>query len=254
MRLIIVSLLVVVALLFAAEIRLSRGTFNFIGPRLPALWENAQPPGRPSPSPSVTRAAHGLTVSYPGPSTNCATIVSTNPNSPYALTGVENGVLFDIDDDGDLDRVAWTEPATDVAFLAIDRDGDGRISSGGEMVGDRTVPGVANAPNALMRLASPERTSAILDIDNPLFAKMRLWRDANHNGQSEASELAPAEDELSTIGLGYEPHRRLDSHGNQSRFRGFVHVRTAPGRNMPLTPEDDRARVRHMYEVCLVAQ
>ncbi len=56
------------------------------------------------------------------------------------------------------------------------------------------------------------------------------------------------------IGLGYQRHRRMDSHGNQSRFRGFVHVRTAAGKNMPMTAEDDHARVRHMYEVCLVAQ
>jgi hypothetical protein len=35
-------------------------------------------------------------------------------------------------------------------------------------------------------------------------------------------------------------------------FRGFVHVRTAPGRNRAIEPEDDRARRRYMYDVCLV--
>jgi len=185
---------------------------------------------------------------------NCPTVISTDPNSQYALTAVENGVLFDIDADGDLDRVAWTEPATDVAFLALDRDGDGRITSGHELIGDHTLPGVTNGPNALMQLAAHPGTWARLDSDNPLFAKMRLWRDANHNGTSEASEVRPAEDELSAIGLGYERHARIDSHGNQSRFRGFVHIRTAPAKNMATTPEDDKARRRYMYDVCLVAQ
>jgi hypothetical protein len=254
MRRIIVCLLVALATLFVAEIRLSHGGHNFTEPPPPALWENAQPPGRPSPSPVVTRAAHGLTVTYPSPWMNCATIISTDPNSQYALTAVENGVLFDIDDDGDLDQVAWTAPATDVAFLARDRDGDGRITSGRELIGDRTVPGVANGPNALMRLAVHPDTWPQLDSDNPLFGELRLWRDANHNGKSEPSELRRAADELSTIGLGYERHRWTDSYGNQSRFRGFVHVRTAPRKNMATTPEDDQARRRYMYEVCLVTQ
>jgi hypothetical protein len=83
---------------------------------------------------------------------------------------------------------------------------------------------------------------------------MRLWRDVNHDGKSDAGELRPAEDELAAIGLGYGRHRRMDGHGNQSRLRGFVHVRTAPGKNTAIAPEDDRARRRYMYEVCLVAQ
>lgn len=254
MRLIIAFVVVVLAIVFVAEIRLSRGGHTYSGPLPPALWENLQPPGRPSPAPSVTRAAHGLTVSYPSPSTNCATIISTDPNSQYALTAAEDGVLFDIDDDGDLDRVGWTEPATDVAFLALDRDGDGRITSGAELIGDRTVPGVTTGADALIKLSTHPGTWGRLDSDNPLFAKMRLWRDVNHDGTSDAGELRAAEEELSGIGLGYERHRRMDSHGNQSRLRGFVHVRSALGKNMAMAPDDDRARHRYMYEVCLVAQ
>ena len=185
---------------------------------------------------------------------NCPIVISTDPNSQYTLTALEDGVLFDIDADGSLDQVAWTEPATDVAFLALDRDGDGRITSGRELIGDRTLPGVTNGPNALIQLATHAGTWGLLDKNDPLFAKMLLWSDANHNGKSEASELRPAEDELSAIGLGFQPERRVDSHGNQSRFRGFVHVQTARGKNMATTTQDDRARRRYLYDVCLVAQ
>ncbi len=247
-------MLVALVLLIVAEIRLSHGSRNYSEPLPPDLWENAQTPGRPSPSPEVTRAGLGLTVTHPSPATNCATVFSTDPNSQYALTGADRGVRFDIDADGDLDQVAWTEPATDVAFLARDRDGDGRITSGLELIGDHTVPGVTNGADALMRLADRPDVPPRLDSDNPLFAELRLWRDANHNGQSEASELRPAGEELSTVGLGYQRHRRIDSHGNESRFRGFVHVRTAPGTNMATTAQEDRARRRYMYEVCLVTR
>jgi hypothetical protein len=122
----------VLALMVVAEVRLSHGSHNRTGPPPPDLWASTEPPGRPAPSPVVTRAGHGLTVTYPGRAMNCATVVSTDPNSQFALTAVEDGVQFDIDADGDLDQVAWTEPTTDVAFLARDRDGDGRITSGQE--------------------------------------------------------------------------------------------------------------------------
>jgi hypothetical protein len=244
----------VLLLVVAAEMRLSRGDHSYSEPPPPNLWEHAQPPGRWSPSPVVVRAARGTSITFPDPSSNCVLIVSTNPDSSYTLTSADRGVAFDVDADGDRDKVAWTEAGTDVAFLALDGDGDGSISSGQELIGDRTVPGVRTGANALARLAEYPGTWGAVTSDNPLFARLRLWTDANHNGVSEADELEPAADELAAIGLGYEPHRRLDSHGNQSRYRGFVQVRTESGLNRPLTPEDDRTRRRSLYEVCLVTQ
>lgn len=52
------------------------------------------------------------------------------------LTGVERGASFDIDADGTPDRVSV--PTGGDAFLALDRDGDGRITSGAELFGDLT--------------------------------------------------------------------------------------------------------------------
>jgi hypothetical protein len=46
------------------------------------------------------------------------------------LTSPEDGVLFDIDADGDLDQVAWTPIGSKVAFLVIDKNGDGIIPNG----------------------------------------------------------------------------------------------------------------------------
>jgi hypothetical protein len=253
MRRLTMGVPIVLAILLVAEIRLSRSDPQLSEPPPPALWSSAQPPGRPSPSRMVTRSAGAPTVAYPNPVTNCPTVVSIDPNSQYTFTGVLDGVLFDIDGDGDLDQVAWTKPSTDVAFLALDRDGDGRITSGRELIGDHTLPGITNGPDALLQLAVNPATKALLDSDDLLFSRMRLWRDANHNGSSEPAELRAAGDELSTIGLGYERHRRIDSHGNQSRFRGFVHVRTAVGQNRATTPQDDRTRRRYMYDVCLVS-
>ena len=247
-------LAVVVAILSVAEIRLSRGESRLSEPPPPALWENAYPPGRPAPEPIATRSERGLQFAYASPSTNCVALISTDPDSSYALTSAEDGVLFDIDADGDRDRVAWTEPSADVAFLALDRDGDGRITSGRELIGDHTMPGVTNGAECPHAARDVPGTWGAVDSENPLFAALRLWTDANHDGRSEAGRAPPGRSGLAAIGLGYERHRRMDSHGNQSRFRGFVHVRTAAGTNCPTSAEDDRARRRFMYEVCLVTR
>jgi hypothetical protein len=186
----------------------------------------------------------------------CARVMmlSLNPQSPYALTSIDRGVRFDIDADGDLDRVAWTERGSDVAFLALDRDLDGRITSGSELIGDRMVPAVTNAPNALMSLAyaaAGGATAQTIDSRSPLFARLLLWTDVNHNGISEPRELRPAQDVVSHVGLGYQRHHRKDRHGNQSRYRGFVSIRTALGPNEVRSADDNSRRTRSMYEVCL---
>jgi hypothetical protein len=257
MRRATVYLLVVLAILLVAQIRLSRSGSELgrTGHLPPELWENTNPPGRPSPPPVVVRTASGVSVTHPSPSSNCPTIVSTDPESQFTLTSLERGVQFDIDGDGDLERVAWTVPESDVAFLTLDSDGDGGITSGREMIGDRTLPGAANGPNALNQLASDGATTwSQLNTDHSLFARILLWRDANHNGVSEPGELRPASEELAAIGLGYQRHGRMDVHGNRSRFRGFVHVRTAAAASPVSTFDDERARRRFMYDVCLVAE
>ena len=45
----------------------------------------------------------------------------------YKFTSAADGVMFDMDGDGVLQRTAWTYAGDDVAFLAQDRDGDGAI-------------------------------------------------------------------------------------------------------------------------------
>ena len=244
----------VLLLLVAAEIRLSRGDNNYSEPPPPDLWEHAQPPGRWSPSPVVVRAARGMSITYPDPSSNCALIVSTNPRSSYTLTSADRGVRFDVDADGDLDQVAWTEAGTDVAFLALDRDSDGRISSGQELIGDRTVPGARNGVRALTELAAQPEPLSTVHSGIPVFETLRLWTDANHNGVSEADELKPAggrtgrdRPRLHAPPATRQPRQSV----TLPRVRPPAHrTRQEPRAE----PEDDRSRRRYIYEVCLVTQ
>jgi hypothetical protein len=167
------------------------------------------------------------------------------------LTSTAEGVLFDLNADGVVEQTAWTASDSRVAFLAMDRNGNGVIDSGSELFGNKTTPGASNGFAALAALNTSLGgiARAVLDNSQPLMAKLLLWEDANHNGISEVSELQPATNVIADIGMGYSTHNRRDGNNNLFRYRGFAHVRTAPGPNRAETPQDDEARRINIYDV-----
>lgn len=181
-------------------------------------------------------------------------LIATKKGARYELTSPEAGVTFDIDGDGAVEQVAWTAPNSQVAFLALDRDGNGLITSGKELFGNNTIPGATNGFEALSRM-SMETNGGIMrgsvSADDPLFARLVLWVDANHNGFSEPAELRPASEFLSDIGLGYNVTNRKDRHGNLFRFHGWAHVRTAAGRNKARGKKEEDERKIPIWDAYL---
>jgi hypothetical protein len=183
---------------------------------------------------------------------NCPIVISFGGGRDYRFTSAADGVLFDINGDGILDQIGWTLPNVPTALLAIDLDGDGRITSGKELFGDATIPGIRNGFDALAYMTAAFNggtLSGSVSSADAIFPRLLLWTDRNHNGISEPDELRPASDLISDLGLGYQKSDRTDSAGNSLRFRGWVHMRTLPGRNRVLNPAEDRARRRLIYDV-----
>lgn len=161
---------------------------------------------------------------------SCTPIVVDANGDGYALTSAAEGVRFDIDADGTLDQVAWTQADSDDAFLAMDRNGNGRIDDGRELFGSYTpaVPGSkSTCPNGFEALeflehaayGSSLRDGVINNIDAP-FARLLLWTDRNHNGISEPDELVAATNAgLIAIDTRYKESRKRDRHGNEFRQR-----------------------------------
>jgi hypothetical protein len=152
----------------------------------------------------------------------------------YALTSVNDGVRFDLDADGVPELVAWTERDSDDEFLAMDRNGNGRIDDGSELFGNHTpayptgpVVTTANGFEALKFLQSPSygasRADAVIDAADAPFAQLLLWRDANHNGISEPDELRSLSD-AGVVGISteYKEKKRRDRYGNEFRQRGTI--------------------------------
>jgi hypothetical protein len=115
----------------------------------------------------------------------------------------------------------------------------GRIDNGSELFGNMTpqTPGPGrNGFRALAEYDKPEKAGnedGQIDARDRIFSSLRLWNDANHNGQTDPGELVRLTDVgLESISLEYKESRRVDQFGNQFRYRARVEdsARTNIGR------------------------
>jgi hypothetical protein len=176
---------------------------------------------------------------YCDPWCSCYTpIVVDTAGDGFRLTGGAAGVDFDIDGDpATPNRLGWTEAGSDDAWLVLDRDGNGRIDDGAELFGDHTPQPPTSDPNGFLALAVYDQPAqggnadGVIDGRDAVFAALRLWRDENHNGVSEAGELHPLPAlGVARIELAYKLAKRHDRYNNVFRYRAKVYG--ADGRHL----------------------
>jgi hypothetical protein len=154
----------------------------------------------------------------------------------YDLTTAQNGVLFDIFGDGRRRQVAWTSGQDeDKAFLVLDRDSNGFITSGKELFGGVTQQTATSRPNGFNALAMFDSEDhggngdGWITASDAVWQQLRLWNDRNHNGVSEADELLLLGDKRVTgISLDYIQSERRDPAGNHYRYAAKVLVNGGP--------------------------
>lgn len=132
------------------------------------------------------------------------------PRDPLALDldgdGIETlaadgyyGALFDNDADGVQTATGWVAP--DDGLLVLDRNGNGMIDDGSELFGDATPTTNGTAASGFAALAEMDSTAdGVVNASDSEFDNLRVWRDANSDGISQAGELFTL-DELGIVSL-----------------------------------------------------
>ena len=99
------------------------------------------------------------------------------------LTSVKDGVHFDLDKNGFAEKTAWI--GTEDGFLVFDRNGNGIIDDGGELFGDQvTMSDGRTAVSGFEALKDLDSNNdGIIDENDEAWSKLRVWVDANHDGE-----------------------------------------------------------------------
>jgi hypothetical protein len=141
----------------------------------------------------------------------------------FALTNAENGVAFDISGSGLPVQMGWTAKGADNAFLALPGD-DGEVHNGQQLFGSFTPQPKSDTPNGFAALAVYDTNhDGVIDAKDPIWPRLRLWIDTDHNGVAETNELHTLPSlGVNSLSLHYEESRKTDQYGNQFRYHALV--------------------------------
>ncbi len=105
------------------------------------------------------------------------------------ITPLSSGVMFDTNGDTIKTATAWA--GADDGILVWDRNGNGIIDSGAEIFGDEMLLSngrkAGNGFDALAQLNSHPDFN--FDAQDDFYSEVRVWRDLNQDGISQANEL-----------------------------------------------------------------
>lgn len=135
--------------------------------------------------------------------------------------GVTSGVNFDHAADGFAERSGWVAPGD--GLLVWDGNANGAIDSGRELFGSETLlPNGMKAINGFEALkAFDANGDGVIDANDPVFAQLRVWVDANTDARTGEGELLTLEQAgVRSINLTYSESGFVDAQGNAHKQVG----------------------------------
>ncbi len=135
--------------------------------------------------------------------------------------GLAAGVHFDHAADGFAERTGWVGSGD--GLLVWDRNGNGVIDSARELFGSETLlPSGVRAVNGFEALKALDANGdGVIDANDPVFAELRVWVDADLNGRTGEGELLTLEEAgVQAIHVAYINSSYVDANGNEHRQVG----------------------------------
>jgi hypothetical protein len=157
-------------------------------------------------------------------------------STPLVLVFDDGPVTFQASSTAGFDVTGFASVVTDwptsaTPWLALDRDGDGRIGDGGELFGSATVLSsgriAANGFEALRELDS--NGDGWITAADTAWPRLRLWADRDGDRVSSPGELEPVATRIEGIELADTSARRCDARGNCEVERARMLYRDASG-------------------------
>lgn len=191
-------------------------------------------------APSLVLPTYGYT--YYGELSNCAgpesaIILNMSGGQKFDISTAENGIQFDLNLDGKLERIASPLEADVVGFLYLENnlDHNGRNLFGNRSPQPKVEGQEANGFLALRNWDDPQvekdangKWAIVGPPDGKITPRdgvwknlLRVWFDLNRNGLKDAGELKTL-DELNIVALetNYQVGNRKDNNGNVIKMIG----------------------------------
>ena len=128
---------------------------------------------------------------------------------------VADGVYYDMDNNGFLEKTGWVDAKSGI--LVLDKNGDGKIETGNELFGDRTILADGKtASSGFEALATLDSNhDGVIDAKDKLFSQLRIWIDRDGDGISDKGELITlAQAGIKSLNLKHKELNQLDANGN----------------------------------------
>ena len=148
----------------------------------------------------------------------------------YELTDTKGGVEFDLNGDGETEKIPWTGGKDD-AFLVLDRNGNGLIDDGRELFSHVSPQQPSLTPNGFQALRMFDdplnggNDDGRLNASDEIYGSLSLWLDADRDGSTDTGELVS----LSSVGLAEieldytDEFAHDDEHGNTFKYSAPAH-------------------------------
>lgn len=148
-------------------------------------------------------------------------ILDLNGNGVETLSLERTAIYFDLDVNGFAEKTGWVGPND--GLLVLDLNQNGRIDSGAELFGNYTP--LANGKRAKHGFEALARydvnRDGRIDSKDPIWTRLRVWRDQNSNAITDSGELLRLEaTNTRSLLLRFQSSNDKDLNGNEHREKG----------------------------------